>query len=213
MANPVKKVVVSNVSPFLKIEMFLRELGRHGRVVSMRLIPLGCKSPLLRHIVVFIRQMSMILTNSKEDLTFALCFWVDEFDDTVPVTTDSLKYFGCWDEGHAIPTCGRGNGQWVGQLLLLLWLRNSTSLLSCRGTCPRLIVKKKCCVRKCQTCVCSTAGLDRLVFVDELEEVVTSCNCDELLFLYLGQDYNCTENPKLDRNHLEPHTTSKGSFT
>lgn len=108
MANPVKKVVVSNVSPFLKIEMFLRELGRHECVVSpMRLISL-----------VFIRQMSMILNNNKEDLTFALCFCVDEFDDTVPVTTDSLKYFGCGEEGHAIPTCGRGNGQWVGQLFL-----------------------------------------------------------------------------------------------
>lgn len=71
--NPVKKVVVSNVSVLLKIEMFLRELGRHGRVVSpMRLIPLDCKSPLLRHVVVFIRQMSMILNNNKEVLFHSL---------------------------------------------------------------------------------------------------------------------------------------------
>lgn len=39
----------------------------------------------------------------------------------------------------------------------------------------------------------STAGLDRLVFVDVLEEVVASCNSDE--FLFLGGDFNCTELP------------------
>ncbi|TWW71510.1 hypothetical protein D4764_16G0000070 [Takifugu flavidus] len=52
LSNPVKKVVVSNVPPFLKNDLLLRELSRHGRVVSpMRLIPLSSKSPLLRHVV------------------------------------------------------------------------------------------------------------------------------------------------------------------
>ncbi|TWW77672.1 hypothetical protein D4764_12G0010620 [Takifugu flavidus] len=59
-------------------DMLLRELSRHGRVVSpMRLIPLGSKSLLLRHVVSFRRQ----------------------------VTTDSLKCFGCGEEGHVIWSC------------------------------------------------------------------------------------------------------------
>lgn len=89
LANPVKKVVVSDILPFLKNAFLLRELSRHGRVVSLRRwIPLGCKSPLLRHVV------SMVLSNNNEELNLALCFRVDEFDYTVYDKTDSLKSFG-----------------------------------------------------------------------------------------------------------------------
>ncbi|TWW73469.1 hypothetical protein D4764_15G0008630 [Takifugu flavidus] len=123
LANPVKKVVVSNILPFLKNELLLCELSRHGRMVLdrretvripprrsdtiarqifgwsrvslMRWIPLGCKSPLLRHVV------SMVLSNNKEELNLALRFRVDEFDYTVYDKTDSLKCFGC-GEGHVI---------------------------------------------------------------------------------------------------------------
>uniref|UniRef100_A0A674P4C5 CCHC-type domain-containing protein n=1 Tax=Takifugu rubripes TaxID=31033 RepID=A0A674P4C5_TAKRU len=104
--SPVKKVIVSNVPPFLKNDLLLRELSQHGRVVSpMRLIPLGSKSPLLRHVVSFRRQVSMVLNDNKEELKLALRFRVDEFDYTVYVTTDSLKCFGCWEEGHVIRSC------------------------------------------------------------------------------------------------------------
>ncbi|TWW78252.1 hypothetical protein D4764_11G0003730 [Takifugu flavidus] len=91
LSNPVKKVVVSNVPPFLKNELLLWELSRHERVVSqMRLIPLGSKSPLLGHVVSLRQQVSMVLNNNKEELNLALRFRVDEFDYTVYVTTDSL---------------------------------------------------------------------------------------------------------------------------
>ncbi|TWW67187.1 hypothetical protein D4764_02G0002280 [Takifugu flavidus] len=75
-------------------DLLLRELSRHGRVVSlMRLIPLGSKSLLLSHVVSFRRQVSMVLNNNKEELNLAL------------VTTDSLKCFGCGEESHVIWSC------------------------------------------------------------------------------------------------------------
>jgi len=36
-------------------------------------------------------------------------------------------------------------------------------------------------------------------------------NLEELLFLC--GDFNCTENDKLDRNHLEPHIASQKALT
>lgn len=64
----------------------------------MSLIPLGCKSPLLRHVV------SMVISNSKEELNLALRFSVDGLDYTIYDKTESLKCFGC-GEGHVIQSC------------------------------------------------------------------------------------------------------------
>ncbi|TWW61838.1 Transposon TX1 uncharacterized 82 kDa protein ORF 1 [Takifugu flavidus] len=91
--SPVKKVIVSNVPPFLKNDLLLRELSRHGRVVSPMSYSSCSKSPLLRHVVSFRRQVSMVLNDNKEELKLTLRFRVDEFDYTVYVTTDSLKCF------------------------------------------------------------------------------------------------------------------------
>lgn len=33
--------------------------------------------------------------------------------------------------------------------------------------------------------------------------------CGPEEFLFLGGDFNCTENDRLDRNHIEPHAASK----
>lgn len=91
LADLVKKVVVSNV-PSLKNDLLLRGLRQHQRMVSlMRWIPLGCRSPLLMS---FRRQVSMILSDDKEELNLTCHFRVEEFDYTVHVTTDSLKCFG-----------------------------------------------------------------------------------------------------------------------
>ena len=52
-----------------------------------------------------------------------------------------------------------------------------------------------------------TVGSERLDFYDVLSDVIKQCHPDE--FLFLGGDFNCTENPKMDRNHPEPHVASK----
>uniref|UniRef100_A0A674PC45 Endonuclease/exonuclease/phosphatase domain-containing protein n=1 Tax=Takifugu rubripes TaxID=31033 RepID=A0A674PC45_TAKRU len=52
-------------------------------------------------------------------------------------------------------------------------------------------------------------GSDRLDLFQK--KVVAGCNNNE--FLFLGGDFNCTENPLLDRNHPEPHLPSKSALT
>ena len=52
-----------------------------------------------------------------------------------------------------------------------------------------------------------TVGSERLEFYELLSDVIKQCHSDELLIL--GGDFNCTENPKMDRNHPEPHVASR----
>ena len=51
------------------------------------------------------------------------------------------------------------------------------------------------------------SGPDRVCFFKVLDTVLSKVQFDE--FLFLGGDFNCTENYVLDRNHLEPHSTSQ----
>ncbi|KAK3574023.1 hypothetical protein QTP86_034743 [Hemibagrus guttatus] len=47
LSSPAKKVMLSNVPPFISDEAISKELSRYGRMVSpIKKIPLGCKSPL-----------------------------------------------------------------------------------------------------------------------------------------------------------------------
>lgn len=50
------------------------------------------------------------------------------------------------------------------------------------------------------------SGNERVCFLNNLNEILQSCNSDE--YVFLGGDFNCTENCVLDRNHAEPHTAS-----
>ena len=97
LANPAKKVLVSNVPPFLRNELIEKELARCGQVMSpLKMIPLGCKSPHLKHVMSFRRQSLMILKKDCEDLNVALCFHI---------TTDTLRCVGCGAEGHLVRSC------------------------------------------------------------------------------------------------------------
>ena len=51
------------------------------------------------------------------------------------------------------------------------------------------------------------SGPDRVRFFKVLDTVLRKVQFDE--FLFLGGDFNCTENDVLDRNHLEPHSASQ----
>ncbi|KAI3365031.1 hypothetical protein L3Q82_010082, partial [Scortum barcoo] len=105
LTAPTKRVTLSNVPPFISDEVLLRELARHGKIVSsVRKLPSGCKSPLLRHVVSHRRQVQMIL-NKKEELSLVFNLRVDDFEYVVFVTSGTLKCFGCGREGHLVRAC------------------------------------------------------------------------------------------------------------
>ncbi|XP_066534379.1 putative uncharacterized protein DDB_G0290521 [Hoplias malabaricus] len=86
--------------------MLLRELSRHGQIVStVYKIPLGCKSPLLQHVILFRRRVFMVLKNNDEDLNLAIKFRIDNYDYVVYATTATMKCFGCGLEGHLVRSC------------------------------------------------------------------------------------------------------------
>ena len=51
-----------------------------------------------------------------------------------------------------------------------------------------------------------TNAVDRVAFLNSLSDCVKNCEDDG--FMFLGGDFNCTENPTLVRNHPEPHPPS-----
>lgn len=112
LALPSKKVVISNVPPFLADNLLERELSRYGKVVSkITKLPLGCKSPLLKHVVSFRRQVYMILNNNADDLELTLKFKIDGSDYVVFVTSDTaMKCFVCSEMGHLARACPQGPG-------------------------------------------------------------------------------------------------------
>lgn len=106
LVQPARKVTLSNVPPFIKDDILLAELSRHGKVVSqMKKVPLGCKSPLLKHVVCFRRQVHMILKSEIDELSVAFKFKIDGFDYIVFVSSETMKCFGCGREGHIRRAC------------------------------------------------------------------------------------------------------------
>uniref|UniRef100_A0A9J7X201 Uncharacterized protein n=1 Tax=Cyprinus carpio carpio TaxID=630221 RepID=A0A9J7X201_CYPCA len=56
LSIPSKKVLLSNVPPFISDETLVRIMSRYGKLVSpIKMIPIGCGSPLLKHVVSFRR--------------------------------------------------------------------------------------------------------------------------------------------------------------
>jgi len=49
-------------------------------------------------------------------------------------------------------------------------------------------------------------GPERVVLFDKLNNILSNCK-DE--FIFVGGDFNCTTNDKMDRNHREPHPASQ----
>lgn len=110
LSQPVRKITLSNVPPFVKDDLLLAELSRHGKIVSkMKKIPLGCKSPLLKHVVCFRRQVHMILKSETEELSVAFKFKVDGYDYVVFASSETMRCFGCGQEGHLRRFCKEKN--------------------------------------------------------------------------------------------------------
>ena len=52
-----------------------------------------------------------------------------------------------------------------------------------------------------------TVGAERKQFLSKVNDVLNGCTTED--FLFLGGDFNCTEDATLDRNHAEPHPASQ----
>lgn len=81
LSTPSKKIMLSNVPPFIKNEALERELSRYGKIMaSIKMIPLGCKNPEIKHVMSFRRQTFMLLKEQGEVLYLSVKISVDNKD-------------------------------------------------------------------------------------------------------------------------------------
>ncbi|XP_049341526.1 uncharacterized protein LOC125806062 [Astyanax mexicanus] len=107
LSSPSKKIILSNVPPFIKDELIRQELSRFGRVCSeIKKLNLGCKSPLIKHLVSFRRQVFMVLKDGADELDLVLKLRVEGFDYTIYASSDTeMKCFRCGQTGHLVRAC------------------------------------------------------------------------------------------------------------
>ncbi|KAI3368386.1 hypothetical protein L3Q82_008089 [Scortum barcoo] len=111
LVNPARKITISNVPPFIRNEVLAKELSRFGQLVSpIKMLSLGSKSPLLKHVVCHRRQVFMVLRENSAELNLSFNFKVDGFSYMVFATSETMKCFGCGAEGHLIRSCPEGAG-------------------------------------------------------------------------------------------------------
>lgn len=103
LSMPSKKVILSNVPPFISDEVLEQTLLHYGKLVStIKKFPIA---PLLKHVVSFRRFVYMILKDNKDELDLTMNVTVDNFNYVIYATTSVMKCFGCGQTGHLIRAC------------------------------------------------------------------------------------------------------------
>lgn len=106
LSTPSKKVTLSNVPPFIPNEVLIGLLARYGKTVSpIKMIPIGTKSPFLKHVVSFRCYVYMILQDNIDELDLSLNFRHENFNYVIFATTNNMKCFNCGEMGHMICAC------------------------------------------------------------------------------------------------------------
>lgn len=105
LSSPSKKVIISNVPPFIKDDVLIETLSRYGKLVSpIRKIVISTNSSLIRHIVSHRRFVYMTVTNNK-DLDLTLNVTVEGFNYPIYISTCLMKCFSCGQTGHLARAC------------------------------------------------------------------------------------------------------------
>lgn len=106
LSSPSRKVILSNVPPFISNDSLERLLGRYGKILMpIKMIPLGVKNPDLKHVMSFRRQTFMILNAEFQTLDVSVKLTLSGKDYTIFISTDSMKCFSCGAFGHTKQKC------------------------------------------------------------------------------------------------------------
>lgn len=106
LSSPSKKVILSNVPPFISNDSLERLLGRYGKILMpIKMIPLGVKNPDLKHVMSFRRQTFMILNVEFQNLDVSVKLTLEGKDYTIFISTESMKCFSCGIFGHTKKKC------------------------------------------------------------------------------------------------------------
>lgn len=98
LANPARRIMISDTPPFIKNKDLATELCHYKRIIfPIKIIIMGDKTPPEMKHVVFNRWQIFIVL---KDLNLSLSFKVDGFNYVVFITTETMKCFICGTEGH-----------------------------------------------------------------------------------------------------------------
>ncbi|KAI4885592.1 hypothetical protein NFI96_030074 [Prochilodus magdalenae] len=116
LSAPVTRVVISRVPPFIKDKAIMKELARFSKFArAMKMIPLGCKSAAVKHVLSFRRQVFMFLTRCDQHLAISFRCKHGDGSYVVFASTERLRCFECGDIGHTQFGCAHRAAQQADQ--------------------------------------------------------------------------------------------------